>query len=343
MGNSTSSMINMIQGHNITNIRNLGAVFKDVLDVDFIKEKDADLKKLVNSGLKLPKVEKTFNAKLSNSEYMFLTKNFVNYFNENNKNRMAYLKKSFGIKYAINDTHFLYFILFFCEFEDFKRSSKAQNILFLSLSEKETSFNFKDSILYAKILGQWGSSDVLMGSENEFVKSRFIDIFKDDPIRYVLDPHIIQDVLNKKGYITDNYYDRGFPPKKFKTQEPEYIKVETASRIKLDNKCLNVKDNKLSFVDCNKTESKFIFTDKSKLKYTNDNNNNCVAYHGNGDITLVPCDTINTCNSSNGVQSCQVFKPRKFGGLEIIGKERKCLTKFKTAEDCYKASKFSSF
>lgn len=343
MGNSTSSTLNMIKGHNITNIKNIGAVFKDVLDVDFIKEKDVELKSLVNNILKLPKVEKTFNAKLSNEEYMFLTKNFINYFNENNKNRMAYLKKSFGIKYVINDTHFLYFILFFCEFEDFKRSSKAQNVLFLSLSEKDKSFNFTNSILFSKILGQWGSSDVLMGSENEFVKSRFIDIFKDQPIKYVLDEHIIQDLLKNKDYISNNYYDRGFPKKEFKTQKPEYIKPTNSVRIKLGNKCLNVTDNKLSFVDCNKTESNFQFTDNSKLKYTGDENNNCVAYHGNGDVTLVPCDTINTCDGSNGVQSCQIFKPRKFGGLEIVGKDRKCLSNKKTSVDCYNADKFSYF
>ena len=77
MGNSTSSALNMIQGHNITNIKNLGAVFKDTLDVDFVKEKDASLKKLTNSSLKLPKIETVTNTELSNQEYMYLSKNFV--------------------------------------------------------------------------------------------------------------------------------------------------------------------------------------------------------------------------------------------------------------------------
>jgi hypothetical protein len=341
MGNSTSSMLNMIQGHNITNIKNFGAVFKDVLDVDFLKEKDVALKKLTNSGLILPKVDTTINAKLSNQEYMFLTKNFINLYNENNKKRMKYLKKSFGIKYVINDTHFLYIILFFSEFEDFNRSSKSQNILFVSISEKEKDFTFEDSLLYSKIIGQWGSSDVLMGSENEFVKSRFINIFKDSPIKYVLDKHIIQDVLDNKGYITNNYYERGMPERQFETQKPEYIKTTNPIKIKLGDKCLNVSNNKLSFVGCNDTESKFKFTEKSKLEYTTDNNNNCVAYHQNGDMTLVPCDTINVCSNSSNIQSCQIFKSRKFGGLEIVGKERKCLMNNKTSQDCHKSDKVS--
>ena len=340
MGNSTSSMLNMIQGHNITNIKNFGSVFKDELEKKYIKEKDTELKRLTNSKLKIPKIDIVSNAKLSNTEYMFLTKNFVNYFNENNKKRMSYLKKSFGIKYSINGTHFLYFILFFSEFEDFKLSSKAQNIFFLSLSEKEKDFDFTKSIIYSKILGQWASSDVLMGSENEFAKQRFIDIFKDDPIRYVLDDHIIQKVLGNKKYITDHYYERGFPPKEFKTQKPIYYKPNKPVQVKIGNKCLNVNNNKLSFGDCNKTKSKFQFTDSYKLKY-NDNQNNCIGFHKNGDMSLVPCDTVNVCNGSNDLQNCSIFKPRKHGGLEIVGKDRKCLTTSKTSGNCYETAKVS--
>ena len=107
MGNSTSSALNMIQGHNITNIKNYGAVFKDVLDVDFIKEKDINLTKLTNTSLKLPKIDKVINAKLSNQEYIYLAKNYINYYNENNKYRMNYLRKSFGLKYFINNEYYL--------------------------------------------------------------------------------------------------------------------------------------------------------------------------------------------------------------------------------------------
>ena len=342
MGNSTSSALNMIQGHNITNIKNLGAVFKDVLDVDFIKEKDTSLKKLTNDSLKLPKIKSVTNTKLSNQEYMYLSKNFVNYYNENNKYRMNYLKKSFGMKYYINETHFLYFILFFCEFEDFKRSSKAQNIFFISLSKKED-FDFTSSIIFSKVLGQWGSSDILMGSENEFVKTRFIDIFKDDPIRYVLDEHVINQVLKDKGYITNNYYDRGFPEKKFKTQKPQYLKPTGPVKMKIGGKCLLVdKNNKIKFGACSTSESKFKFLDNNKIQYQDNNENkNCVAFHKNGDMTLVPCDTINVCSNTNSTQSCQTFKPRKFGGLEIVGKDRKCLSKDLLEVDCYNAGKFT--
>ena len=45
MGNNTSSLLNLVKGHNITNIKNFGAVFKDTLDIEFIKDKETQLEK----------------------------------------------------------------------------------------------------------------------------------------------------------------------------------------------------------------------------------------------------------------------------------------------------------
>ena len=341
MGNSTSSILNIIKGSNITNSKNFGVIFNDTLDVDYLNEKNTELKKLVNNNRNIPNIKSTKKVFISNSEYLYLVKNFINYFNENNKNRMNYLRKSFGIKYLINDTHFLYFILFFCEFEDFERTSRAQNILFLSLNEKDKDFILEDSVIIARILGEWPTSDVLLGNEDEFGKKRFIDIFKDQPIRYVMDDNIIGNILSKKGYITDNYYERGFPPKKFRTENPRYYKNEKEKDVKImiGDKCLDVKDNKLSFKKCNQTKSLFSFTEDNKLKYINDNQNNCVSFHKDGDISLSPCDTIDSCDTSNELQNCNTFKPRKYGGLEIVGKNRMCLDNDKTSTECYKVNK----
>lgn len=339
MGNNTSSLLNMVKGHNITNINNFGAVFRDTLDIDFVKEKEDSLMKLRNANIKIPKINKVDNVKISNDEYLYLTKNFINYYNENNKHRMAYLKKSFSVKYLLDNTKILYGIMFFCEFEDFKRNSKAQNILFLSMSDKGKDFEFTDTILYTKVIGQWPSSDILMGNENEFVKSRFIDIFKDEAIKYVFDEDTIKKILGGKKYITKYYYERGYPPKKFKTISSQYVNPGKAVTMKLGNKCINVKNGKVVVNKCRKNTTKFSIKNDKKMYHKE--TDSCLAFHQDGDMSLVPCDTINVCDDTNKLQSCQLFQPRKYGGLEIVGKKDKCLTKDMKATKCYQSDKFS--
>jgi len=339
MGNNTSSLLNMVKGHNITNIKNFGAVFRDTLDLEFVKDKETRLKKLVNSNIKIPKIKDVKNVKISNDEYLYLTKNFINYYNENNKERMAYLKKSFSVKYLLDDTKILYAIMFFCEFEDFERNSKAQNILFLSISDKGKDFEFSDTILYTKVIGQWPSSDILMGNENEFVKSRFIDIFKDEGIKYVFDDETIKQILGRKKYITKYYYERGYPPKKFKTIKSQYIDPKKSVGIKLGDKCIDLTNGKISISKCHTNATKFRVREDKKLYH--ENSDSCLAFHNDGDMSLVPCDTINVCDDSNKLQSCQLFQPRKYGGLEIVGKKNKCLSKDMKAVECYKSDKFS--
>ncbi len=342
MGNNLSDSLNIIRGSNITNINDFGAVFNMELERNYVTEKNKELKKLVNEKNKMPKVSSSVSVPITNEEYLYLTKNFINYFNENNDDKMAYLKKSFGLKYFADKKYVLYFILFYCEFADFVRSSKAQNILFLSLSEKDKPFNFTESIIFAKILGQWPASDVLMGSENEFAKIRFINIIQDRPIRYIMDEHIIKDILANKEYITDYFYDRGFPPKTFVAIPPQYIKIDKPSKVQIGDKCLSVDEGKVSFVNCEETEAKFQSTNDYKLKYTNNNDNTCVDFHGNNDITLAPCDTLQRCNGDaySNLQSCQILKYRKYGGLEITDYEKeKCLNSTGKYADCSRADK----
>jgi len=339
MGNNTSSLLNMVKGHNITNVKNFGAVFKDTLDLKFVNDKETRLKKLVNSNIKIPKIDKVVNIKISNDEYLYLAKNFINYYNENNKERMSYLKKSFSVKYLLDDTKILYGIMFYCEFEDFERNSKAQNILFLSISDKGKDIEFPDTILYTKVIGQWPSSDILMGNENEFVKSRFIDIFKDDEIKYVFDDDTIKKILGGKKYITKYYYERGYPKKKFKTISSQYVDPKKAVSIKLGDKCIGLNNGKVGINKCNGNNAKFLIRGDKKLYHKE--TDSCLAFHKDGDMSLVPCDTINVCDDSNKLQSCQLFQPRKYGGLEIVGKKNKCLSKNMKAVECYKSDKFS--
>ena len=341
MGNNTSSYLNLVQGHNITNIKNFGAIFKDTLDVKFIAEKNRNLKKLTTDMIKMPKIEDLKKVTMTNDEYLYLLKNFINYYNENNKNRMNFLKKSLGIKFYLNDKYILYFVLFFCEFEDYKRNAKSQNIMFMSLSDNSTTFKLDESVLYSKIIGQWGTSDIVMGNESEFKKIRFIDIFKDYDIKYVLEENDISKLLDNKEYITQNYYERGFPPeKKFKTLEPQYINPKKLINIKLGNKCLSIdKNNKINMDTCKNNTAKFKLLENNKLQYNN--TNTCVAFHDNKELSLVPCDSLNNCDSSSNLQSCQLFRPRKYGGLEIVGKKNKCLSSNLKSTECYKTDKFN--
>ena len=339
MGNNTSSMLNMVKGHNITNVKNFGAVFKDTLDLKFVKDKETRLKKLVNSSINVPKIKDVKSVKMTNDEYLYLTKNFINYYNENNKERMSYLKKSFSVKYELDSKMILYGVMFFCEFEDFSRNSKAQNIIFLSMSEMGKDFAFPETVLYTKVIGQWPSSDILMGNENEFVKTRFIDIFKDETMKYVFDKETIQKIHGGKKYITKYYYERGYPKKKFKTISSQYMDPKKPVGIKLGDSCINVNNGKVGISKCNGNTAKFLIRGDKKMYHKE--TDSCLAFHNDGDMSLVPCDTIDVCDDSNKLQSCQMFQARKYGGLEIIGKKHKCLSKDMKAVECYKADKFS--
>jgi len=339
MGNNTSSLLNMVKGHNITNTKNFGAVFKDTLDLKFVKDKETRLKSLVNSSIKVPKIKDVKSVKMTNDEYLYLTKNFINFYNENNKERMAYLKKSFSAKYELDGKLILYGVMFFCEFEDFERNSKAQNIIFLSLSEIGKDIDFAKSILYTKVIGQWGSSDVLMGNENEFVKSRFIDVFKDNPVKYIFDQDTIKKILGGKKYITKYYYERGYPKKEFKTIKSQYVDPKKSVGIKLGDKCIDLTNGKINISKCHANSTKFLVRENKKLYH--ESSDSCLAFHKDGEMSLVPCDTINVCDDSNKLQSCQMFQARKYGGLEIVGKKDKCLSKDMKAVECYKSDKFS--
>jgi len=338
MGNNISSQLQTVQPADVLDTKNFGAMFIDRLDVDFFNEKEKDLQKLV-SGKEIPNVinNNLQNVPMTKEEYLYLVKNFVNYFNENNKNRMNFLRNTFSLKYLINGTDILYIIAFFCEFEDFKRTSKAQNILFFSLSTYGTdTFDFKDSIVYTKIIGQWGTSDVLFGNSLNLSLYGFYSEIKDKPVSLIMDEEIIKDILKNKDYILSYHYERGYPLKEFKTNEPDYYIPDGPSKIKVGNKCLNVvKNNRVIFDSCENVKSVFKFNKSYNIEYNN--SGQCISYHKDNDMTLVPCNTKNSCglNGNSISQNCNVMKPRLYGGLEVSGLDRKCLTSEGNITDCY--------
>jgi len=336
MGNQVSSQLQTVKPSNIVDTKNFGALFIDKLDTDFFNEKEKDLQKLVGEK-NIPQVinNNLKNIPMTKEEYLYLVKNFVNYFNEINKNRMNYLRNTFSLKYLINGTDILYIIVFFCEFEDFNRTAKAQNIMFFSLSKYGTNtFNFSESIVYTKIIGQLGTSDVLFGNSVNLSLFNFYDELRDKPVSLIMDEEIIKDILSNKDYILSYHYERGYPLKEFKTIPPEYYTPSGYTKIKIGDKCLNINNNKIVFDKCENVKSNFKFNNSFNIEYKD--SGNCISYHKDNDMSLVPCDSKNSCNPDNQFgQNCNILKPRKYGGLEISGFDRKCLTSDGKMTDCY--------
>lgn len=323
-----NSLLNKIKPSGIMDIINIGSIFKDELDTQHMYEKNLNLSKLINRSLSMPSLTKYKRQNVGNNNYLRHIKNFILLYNENNKNRMKYIKKSIGFQYVLGN-QILKISTFFGEFENFK-NAKAQNIFFITLNNRVKPYNFKKSIVFTRIIGQWALSDVILGKDKGEMDIQFHDIFKDDDVRFLLDEKIVKDILDNKEYITNFYYQRGFPKRKFKTFDPEVIVPTKASRIKLGDKCLRASGDKLHFGHCNKATS-FDMKD-GKIKY----GDKCVSFHENGELELIDCGAPTECGASGG--NCNKFAPRKFGGMEIVG-TGKCLNSTKYTSECYNAER----
>ena len=323
-----NSLLNKIKPSGIMDIINIGSIFKDELDNQYMYAKNLKLSKLINSSLSMPSLAKYKRQSVGNNEYLRHIKNFVLLYNEQNEHKMAYIKKSIGFQYVLGN-QILRISTFFGEFEDFG-NAKAQNMFFITLNNRVKPYSFKKSIVFTRIIGQWGLSDVILGKDKGEMDIQFHDIFKDDDVRFLLDEKIVKDILDNKDYITSFYYQRGFPKREFKTFDPESIVPSKAVKIQLGDKCLREDGGKLSFGTCGSATT-FVLKD-GKIKH----GDKCVSFHGNGEVDLIDCEAPYECSESGG--NCNKFKPRRFGGMEIVG-TGKCLNSTKYSGDCHSAQR----
>ena len=276
----------------------------------------------------MPSLTKFTHQKVENNEYLRHIKNFVLLYNEQNQHKMAYIKKSIGFQYVLGN-QVLRISTFFGEFEDFG-NAKAQNIFFITLNSRVKPIDFRETIIFTRIIGQWALSDVILGKDKGEMDIQFHDIFKEDDVKFILDEKIVKNILDNKDYITDFYYQRGFPKREFKTFEPEVVVPTKAVRVQLGDNCLRESGGKLHFGSCHKATT-FDMKD-GKIKH----GNKCVSFHGNGEVELIDCEAPTECRESGG--NCNKFKPRKFGGMEIAG-TGKCLNSTKYSSECHSAQR----
>ena len=324
-----NSLLNKIKPSGIMDIINIGSIFKNELDTQYMYEKNLNLSKLINKMLSMPSLTKYTRQNVKNDDYLRHIKNLILLYNENNKNRMRYIKKSIGFQYVMGN-HILKISTFFGEFEDFE-NAKAQNIFFITMNNRVNPHDFRNSILFTRIIGQWALSDVILGKDKGEMDIQFHDIFKEDDVKFLLDEKIVKDILDNKEYIGNFYYQRGFPKREFKTHDPEIIVPTKASRVQLGDKCLSEDGGKLSFGTCSSKTTTFDFKD-GKIKH----GDKCVSFHGNGEIELIDCEAPTNCTESGG--NCNKFKPRRFGGMEIVGTGR-CLNSTKYTSECHSAER----
>lgn len=322
-----NSLLNKIKPSGIMDIINIGSIFKNELDTQYMYEKNLNLSKLINKSLSMPSLVKYKHKKIENDDYLRHIKNFILLYNENNKHKMRYIKKSIGFQYIMGEK-VLKISTFFGEFEDFG-NAKAQNIFFITLNNRVKP-DFGKSIVFTRIIGQWALSDVILGKDKGEMDIQFYDLFKDDDVRFLLDEKIIKDILDNKDYITNFYYQRGFPKREFKTFDPESFSSTKPVKVQLGDKCLREDGGKISFGICGSATT-FVLKD-GQIRH----GDKCVSFHGNGEIDLIDCDAPHECGESGG--NCNKFEMRRFGGMEVVGLD-KCLNSTKYTSECYSADR----
>lgn len=299
-------------------------------DKKIILSKKPLLEKLINNKINLKNIDKSKLKiiPLSLRYKIKLINNFINLYNENNEKKINFIKSSLSIRLKSNDKN-IFLISFYTEFEDMK-NIRPFNIFFIALSND---LNLYNKIAYIDIIGTKSHSDISFGNESSFLKNRFINIFKEKPLEIILNQNKINNLLNNKEYISKDSYERGFPEKKFDIVNPIYLNKKELTKIKLGNKCFDIKNNKLILNDCEKSK-KFTYNNNKII----DNNKNCLSFHNNNNLTFVPCDLENKCNNDNIINNCNEFKIRKYGGIEIKN-INKCLNKNLNLDECYKSDK----
>jgi len=306
---------------------------KDAYEKKITKINKELLKKFENKNLNLKKIKRKNikNMKIKKNEIEYLINNFVQLYNENNEKKINFQKKTLGIKLNLNDKDNIYFISFFADFENFPHA-KYFNIFFICITND---FNIKDKILFVDIIGALGKSDVLVGNYSKNMRGQFINIFKDEPLEFILSQNKINELIENRENPLLFKYGRGIPELLHKTMNPIGIKTTSKIKLNINGKCLNQKNGQIILDNCDNSE-----------KYTYNNNNiindngYCLTYHKKGDLSFTPCEITENCSKDNDINNCKTIKMRKYGSLEFKNMN-KCLNSKLELSKCYKTDKLS--
>lgn len=230
-------------------------------------------------------------------------------------------------------------ISFYSEFEE--NHIRPFNIFIIFIFEKEGEehkyLDIKSNIAFIKILGSKPASDISFGTDYELLKGKMINIFKEKPLKLILNQSRINNYLNKRENITKDKYERGFPLKKFETIEPLLLQPKKDIKIQIGDKCITDKNNKIIMINCEEAK---------KYKYNGLNiknkNNQCLSYHNEKDLSFIPCNIDSKCKVNSEINNCKDFKFRKYGSLEI-DKLDLCLNEDLTIGDCKKTKNFKIY
>lgn len=301
---------------NKSNDSDIGMKFNEKKENELINKYENNFLKLVNNTAnnRLKIINKNPHTKYI-PEYLKkeLIYNFITLNNE------TFFEKINLVKYSLNaaiedDKYITYMISFYSDF--LHNHPRPFNIFFicsfLKNSQDFKELNLKKNLCYVTILGSKPASDISFGTDIKLLKSKMVNIFKDEPIELIYNQSRINNYLNKRENITKDKYQRGFPLKSFNTIEPVLIFPHKKFKIQLDDQCLYDKNNKVDFVDC-KYGNKYTY---NGLNIKN-KNNYCLSYHNDGNVSFVPCNTEGKCKQGEKINNCRNFKFRKYGSLEI--------------------------
>ena len=302
-----------------------------------LEDKRPFLKKFENKSLSLKDLKKE-NIRvepLPLKTQINIIKHFINYINENSKTKINLVKQSLSTLLNV-DNKKVYLISFYSDFSD-REHIRPFNIFFITFIEDDKNIDIKDKIVYIDILGSKPYSDVSFGSDYELFKGKLVNIFKEKPLKLILNQTRINNYLNKKKYQSLNSTSqRGIPKKVFKTIKSIYQEIpKDEFKIKMGDKCVTDKNNRVILKDCEESK-KYRIKDNKILN----ENNFCLSYHEDRDLTFVPCDTNVDCKEGNIINSCKTIKMRKYGGLEVE-KMKKCLNKDLELKECHEVEKIS--
>ena len=295
----------------------------------FIEKNKKNLKKLENKNLNLKKIKRKNikNMILKENEILNIINNFIQLYNENNKNRINCIKKTLNVKLNLNDKDNIYFISFFAEFEKFVHS-RFFNIFFICITNN---FDIENKILFVDILGSIGHSDILSDHYTKDFKGQYINIFKEKPLEFILNQNKINNLLENREDPLKDRKTKNLEKKKYKTIESINIfEKENDIKIKIGNKCLKKNNSKIKLVECENAD--IYHYDGNYIK----DDNFCLTYHNDKNLSFTPCSTEEKC--SNKINNCKSIKIRKYGSLEFK-KINKCLNSDLKLEDCYKTDK----